>query len=430
MLNRLCLIVLGAAGVMTVGAEPTATAATENAGVVTIEVGMLVTADTRGAEGWFRKEIALFEEAHPGIKVDAAGLVSPERYQRPIETLPALPRNIVGIDSTAGYEGPYLASKGLIVPIEKFLKDGGLELNVFPKNLFSPVTFNEKTWGIPWATDWCMLAYHGEMLKAAGFDAPPATWDELIRYARELNRDTTGEGRVNQIGLYMSQMSNVGSVILTMLFQREGELFVNNKLDPENAKLLEVLAEVKEYLSDGVFSTDDPREYQTFAMRIVSPEDLDGLGEGYSIAPLPSYGLDLSCMNGCRYYAIRRSSEEEEAASWEFVKWMSRANASLPPIRNSYPVRSDFAQREGFETIPPIMGNAASILAENGRLRDLGPPNLIGRDEALNHVFDVIRQAFGGELSLEEALAKGSIEANAMLEVIPDPAVSRAGLYE
>ena len=41
------------------------------------------------------------------------------------------------------------------------------------------VTYQGKLYGMPWLNDVLYMYYNEEMLKEAGFDAPPKTWEEL-----------------------------------------------------------------------------------------------------------------------------------------------------------------------------------------------------------------------------------------------------------
>jgi len=51
-------------------------------------------------------------------------------------------------------------------------------------------TFDGKIYGVPWFTDVGMLYYRTDLLKKAGIDAPPKTWDELMEMAREVQEKT------------------------------------------------------------------------------------------------------------------------------------------------------------------------------------------------------------------------------------------------
>src|SRR5579859_2432497 len=56
-------------------------------------------------------------------------------------------------------------------------------LNNAFKTAWNVVTVGGKLWGMPWLLDTKYLYYNEPMLKQAGFDHPPATWEDLVQQA-------------------------------------------------------------------------------------------------------------------------------------------------------------------------------------------------------------------------------------------------------
>ena len=204
------LVCLGAWGQDGAGAPPRR---------VSIEIGMLGVSARPAWNEWFTKEIAAFEEAHPDIDVATLALASVRKLERNIVNMPALARNIVGVDSWQGCEAAWLASRGHIVPIENFLPDPELPLDVFPSGLFDPVRFGGKTWAIPWRTEHLMLACNWPLFEEAGISRPPQTWDEFTSYAQRLTKDTNGDGKTDQWGVCVYSYDSIGFVEVTLLLQ-------------------------------------------------------------------------------------------------------------------------------------------------------------------------------------------------------------------
>ena len=51
------------------------------------------------------------------------------------------------------------------------------------------ITYEGKTFGMPWYTDTGLLYYRKDLLQESGFDDPPKTWDELKRMTRKVQED-------------------------------------------------------------------------------------------------------------------------------------------------------------------------------------------------------------------------------------------------
>ena len=75
-------------------------------------------------------------------------------------------------------------------------------------------TYRLRIWGVPWYTDAGMLFYRKDKLARSGFDAPPATWDELSSMARKVMQDTrTRHGFVFQGAEYEGGTVNAAEYI-------------------------------------------------------------------------------------------------------------------------------------------------------------------------------------------------------------------------
>jgi len=86
------------------------------------------------------------------------------------------------------------AENGWIAPIDKFTSDPSItdpNLNLkrfFPLLLDAFGSWGGKVYGLPFDNYSGLLFYNACMLKDAGFDKPPATWEEVIKmYAPKLN---------------------------------------------------------------------------------------------------------------------------------------------------------------------------------------------------------------------------------------------------
>jgi ABC-type glycerol-3-phosphate transport system substrate-binding protein len=67
------------------------------------------------------------------------------------------------------------------------------------------------------------------------------------------------------------------------------------------------------------------------------------------VAPLPGSRPGVYFGHYRINLAVRKSSPEQEAASWEFVKWMCRKDISAPDFWFGYPCRKDFIERDDLQ---------------------------------------------------------------------------------
>jgi multiple sugar transport system substrate-binding protein len=82
-----------------------------------------------------------------------------------------------------------MVADGVAADLTTIFQAQGLD-KVYNPQVLSLVTVNGKIYGLPMKAYAMGLAYNKTMLKAAGFDNPPTTWDELETMAKKLtNRD-------------------------------------------------------------------------------------------------------------------------------------------------------------------------------------------------------------------------------------------------
>ena len=83
-----------------------------------------------------------------------------------------------------------MTRQGFAADLTSYYTPAGLD-KVYNPALLSLVSADGKTYGMPIDAYVMGLAYNIKMLKDAGYDAPPTTWDELGPMAQKLtNRDT------------------------------------------------------------------------------------------------------------------------------------------------------------------------------------------------------------------------------------------------
>ncbi len=135
-------------------------------------------------------QVAKFQAMYPNVKIEGLELkYDPTAFIAMIagDQLPTIfktyftePEKFIGQDAVADLT-PYFEQTGLS--------------DVFNANVLAIASQDGKLYGIPDFAYSLGLAYNIDMLAAAGYDAPPATWDELAQMAVALtNKDNNVAG--------------------------------------------------------------------------------------------------------------------------------------------------------------------------------------------------------------------------------------------
>ncbi|MEH7248113.1 ABC transporter substrate-binding protein [Neobacillus niacini] len=80
------------------------------------------------------------------------------------------------------------AAQGVLADITDKVEEWGKADTLYEGPLKS-ATYQDKIYGLPVGSNALGLFYNEELLKAAGIQAPPTTWDELVQVAQKLTKD-------------------------------------------------------------------------------------------------------------------------------------------------------------------------------------------------------------------------------------------------
>ncbi len=94
-------------------------------------------------------------------------------------------------------------SKGIIEPLDFFVKVYKLNLEDFYPNLINAFKYKGKLYGLPKDFSTLALFYNKKMFNEAGLAYPDSswTWDDLLAAAKKLTKDTDGDGKIDVWGL-------------------------------------------------------------------------------------------------------------------------------------------------------------------------------------------------------------------------------------
>ncbi len=414
-------------------AEPAAPAATEEAAAAPAGdkpfagTQLVLASMTDQYVAAFRALIPKFEE-ETGIKITMDELGYVDLYQK-------LTADFVG--HTANYDlmtvdivwsGEYAANK-YTLPLDDFMErdKDQLQLDDIMPVSWTLGEYEGKHWAYPLAGYANVLNYRKDVLAEAGIE-PPKTQEELLVVAEKLTKadqDFYGVALLGAKGSavaqdYMAWVQQFGGSIL----DKDGKPKLNT---PEHVKILEHFGSLFKYAPPG--STDywwDQRETAFRSGKVAMMEGWSIARAGYenpeissivgkvdiTLAPVgegvePKYGF-----GGWGIGINADSTEQEQEAAWEFIKWLSSPEIQKEWIRNDgAPIRrSTLTDPELNKEYPWFPLLLESFEKGDGDYRPRIPQYSIIQD-ALG---TAVNGYLVGEMSAQEALdqAQAQVEAN------------------
>jgi multiple sugar transport system substrate-binding protein len=335
------------------------------------------------------------------------------------------------------------AEKGWIVPIDRFtanpaLTDPKLDLKgFFPLLLDALGSWDGRIYGLPFDNYSGLLFYNACMLKAAGFDRPPETWDELLRvYAPKLTDPARDQyafalqslrGETQSADSFMRVLWPFGGSLLDPAFH-------SNLKSPESQAGLQFRQKLLPYMPPGAVSYDHAEAINALAQERVAMitdwsafygvlTDLKAskLGDCLGVAPEPKGPAGRKpALGGFSLAVASQAPAAAQEASWLFIQW-----ATSEDIARAYIEAGGVSARMAVYQQPDLQARF-SFLKPMVESWQVGVPNFRPRFPAWPAISDIIAE-WGTKMELGKVTTEqGADEIGRRMEAV----LSQQGYYD
>lgn len=335
------------------------------------------------------------------------------------------------------------AENGWIVPVDKFTGDASItdpNLNLkgfFPLLLDAFGSWGGKTYGLPFDNYSGLLFYNKCMLKDAGFDKPPATWDELATtYAPKLT-----DPAKKQYGYALQSLrgeTQSADSFMRVLWPQGGSLldktFHSNLLSKESQAGLTFRQNLMKYMPPGIVSYDHAEavnalaqkqvamitEWSAFYSTLTDPKT-SKLGDCLAVAPEPAGPAGrLPALGGFSLAVASQAPEKEQKAAWIFIQW-----ATSDAIAKSYVEAGGVSGRMGVYEDPAIKAKYQFVEPMVASWQK-GVPEFRPRFPAWPAISEIVAE-FGSKMMLGEvSTEQGAKEIGTRMEAV----LQKEGYYD
>jgi len=335
------------------------------------------------------------------------------------------------------------AENGWIEPISKFSGDASItdpNLNLkgfFPLLLDAFGTWGGTTYGLPFDNYSGLLFYNKCMLKDAGFDKPPATWDELANtYAPKLT-----DASKKQFGYALQSLrgeTQSADSFMRMLWPQGGSLldktFHSNLMNKDSQAGLNFRRNLMKYMPPGVVSWDHAEavnglaqnqvamitEWSAFYSTLTDPKT-SKIGDCLGVAPEPAGPAGrLPALGGFSLAVASQAPEKVQKAAWIFIQW-----ATSEAIAKPYVEAGGVSGRMAVYDDPEIKANYPFV-APMVESWQHGVPEFRPRFPAWPAISEIIAE-FGSKMMLGQvSVEEGSKDVGTRMEAI----LQKEGYYD
>lgn len=273
------------------------------------------------------------------------------------------------------------AENGWLVPIEKFTSNAELadpELDIddfFPLTMNAFGGWNGEIYGLPFDNYSGLMFYNSCMLKEAGFDKPPATWQEVMdTYGPALTKD----GKY-AFALQSKRNETQSADSFARFLWPFGGSFLNaefksNLNSPESQAGLQFRQDLMKFMPEGIVAYDHAEAVNALAQGDVAfitewssfystlaDANTSKLGDCLAVAPEPEGPAGRKpALGGFSLAVASQADEAEQAAAWLFIQWVtSKAKTAQTLELGGVPARqsayADPALAEKFKFVPALV---------------------------------------------------------------------------
>jgi multiple sugar transport system substrate-binding protein len=334
-----------------------------------------------------------------------------------------------------------LVSADAIFRMDEFIngEDGIPEedMNDIYPSLIQFASWRGTLYSLPMEATNLALLYNKDMFRAAGLDPeqPPKTWEELYRFSRRLTIDKSGDGRIDQTGMFIPIYPAAGPLGAWMVWQWEPFLWqaggdvINDEQtqvlynSPEGVQALEFWQRIFRELNLRSFTTDYDVAFasERLAMAMDGPWNLPRYNDllknlDWAFAPLPAGPAQQATVVGGEYLAIFKQSKHPDAA-WKFLKWLTQPEVqAFWAMRSGYlPIRSAVLDVPEFQEYLKENPNFAVFVHQ----MDVGyvqKPIDYGGLEITRNIAEAIEKATVGNMDAKTALDEAARKSNSVLQ--------------
>lgn len=320
-----------------------------------------------------------FERDNPGIRVDLQQIPWTAAHEKLLTAFAA--DGLPDICQLGNTWIPEFAALGTLTPLQPYVdKSKIVDRDDYFPGIWDTNVIDGRLLGVPWYVDTRLVFYRKDILAKAGFDKPPATWEEWDRAMAAVKKEVGPQRYASMLPLNeFEQLLSLGLQQHDPLlrdhdgrgnfqspgFRRALGFYVNIFQRDWAPPMSETqISNVWDEFFKGLFTfyVSGPWNIREFKKRVPP-----GLEDAWGTAPLPGPDGPGAGIAGGTSLVLFRDSPRKEA-SWKLVEFLSRpdvqqrfhaAIGDLPPRRSTweYPqLKNDpYAQafRDQLERVKP-----------------------------------------------------------------------------
>ena len=319
------------------------------------------------------------------------------------------------------------ADPGWVLPLSHFTGDAALADPALDMKDFFPVwlasfTVDGKLYGLPFDSYAGLLYYNKSMLKAAGFDGPPKTWDELAQtYAPKLTDKAKG---VYGYALQSARGETQTADGFARFLWPWGGSFIDiasktvKVNDPKSVAGITFRQSLLGNMPDGIVADDHSQVVEMLSQKRTAmitewsafypTLSTSALGSDLGIAPEPKGPNGAyAAFGGFSYMVSAQVNKKHQNAAYLFIQWLTSKEMAKPLIEGGAVVA-----RIGADTDPSVQGNHPNLAPMVETWRNSVVPDWRPQLECYPRFSDIVSD-WGSRIELKQVAVQSGLDSMA-----------------
>ena len=321
---------------------------------------------------------------------------------------------------------PEFAALNALEPLEPLVaRSTQLAQSDYAPGIWATNVVDGRLYGVPWYVDTRVMFYRTDLLKRAGFDQPPQSWDDLRRALTHVK----SLGKPTEYGILLPLDEWAQPVILGLQegapLLKDGGRYGDFEEPRFRTAFNFYISLFRTGLAPAVANTQISNVYQEFARgrfafyisgpwnigefkrRIPANEQND-----WSTAPLPGptgVASGVSMAGGSSFVVFHAS--KRKAAAWRFIEYLSQPAQQV----RFYTLTGDLPARNEAWRFPVLADDPRAQAFREQLTRVVPLPQVPEWEEIAQRIAQYAEQAGRGNMSSDAALAALDRDVNGML---------------
>ena len=298
--------------------------------------------------------------------------------------------------------------------LESFIRDG------YSGGTVDAATIDGTLWGVPTEASVYMLVSNMALLREAGFDAPPTTWDELRDMAEAITT-RNDQGRIDTAGFAFAKSSSGAGLVhpfYSLMYSKGETIYADDRstANLDSAAAIETLDLMAGMVQDGITDLSvDAYDFPAggISMMIMAnwyeSSIREGFGERFdedvAVSSIPM-GDDWKTMQYAFFMGVDSGSDRVDE-SWDLVQYLNAPRGGGPSCMAEMldGLGALTASNADTATLPKADAFTAPFVAALAEDRAVSQPNVMQASEIESMIARTLEEVMSGDTDSKTALS-------------------------